>query len=476
MGKHKIARVADGSTFVLEVPDIRRTIKNEEKRRFEDLSFDLRFYPPNRPRGPAMFKFVLLDPLKRSSLHLRLDWALQQADGPLVRAFSHTVAFESNCGCRKKCKCRDNQTEGRYYLYPEKFPPRAEEDGVRLVLKVSRTTAPFVRSPRRSSRDRSPKRRSGERREALPSASKSTAGSRDRRKRRSSPSGHSRRSTAPHKKEETPRPPAHPTASPPEIVELSDDDVIVISDSERAPTTRLPQQKAFQQSEPDAPVRSSRDPRLKRHGASALSAQSPPEVIADERTLPAAQAGEKVVLLTVADLQSPVTKRARVDDEREAVTIRADGHSFRVDKQRLAAEWTFFARLVEQNAQFDPLEVGGVERRQMAAVVAWIERKEVDCSESNVYDLYVVAKHLEMPSFKTACIEAMKRGLTDENRAAAFVFAVQQGDADLLRALSPWNDTTTRKVLLLLECPQTMRLLGARSPFMQELYEGLYFQ
>ncbi|KAI6234231.1 hypothetical protein M3Y99_00819100 [Aphelenchoides fujianensis] len=85
--------------------------------------------------------------------------------------------------------------------------------------------------------------------------------------------------------------------------------------------------------------------------------------------------------------------------------------------------------------------------------------------------LDVVPRPAEIP---TACIETMKRGLTDENRARAYVFAVRQGDADLLRALSPWNDESTRKVLLLLECPKMMRLLGTRSPFMQELFEAMY--
>ncbi|KAI6222878.1 hypothetical protein M3Y99_01485700 [Aphelenchoides fujianensis] len=488
MGKQKTAPTADGSTFVLEVPDIRRRIKNEQERRFEDLAFDLRFYPPNRPRGPAMFRCVLLDLPKRSLVQLRLDWALHRVDGRLVRAYSQTIVFESNCGCRAKCKCKENRTEGRYYVYPEKFPSRAEEDGVRLVLTVSRVGEKKRRdrsrdrsmSPLRSPLDRSPKRRTRGRREAPPSTSKSTVRSRDHRKRRSSPRGHPSRPADLHEKEETDRPPAHPTTSPPEIVELSDDDVIVISDSERAPQQTTP----VQQLGSNAPVRSSRDPRIKRHGAPSLPAQSlpaqsppaqsPPEEIAEERTPASSQTGEKVVRLTVADLQTPASKRARAEDEREVVTIKADGHTFRVDKRRLAAEWTFFARLVEQKAQFDPLEVGGVDRRQMAAVVAWIERKEVECSESNVYDLYVIAKHLEMPGFKTACIEAMKRGLTDENRAAAFVFAVHQEDADLLRALSPWDEETTQKVLLLLEDPQMMQFLSTRSPFMQELFEEMY--
>ncbi|KAI6234218.1 hypothetical protein M3Y99_00817400 [Aphelenchoides fujianensis] len=203
---------------------------------------------------------------------------------------------------------------------------------------------------------------------------------------------------------------------------------------------------------------------------------------------------------STADPRIPPSKRSRAAKEEggmveekkprviEVVTIEADGEKFKaspieiffvyfvlqVDKQRLTAESTFFAQAVAANEGAGAFEVDGIDRPSMVALCEWVERGEVANFEQKACDLFIMAKQLGMPAFQAACIEAIKRGQTDENQAALFVFAVQQDDEELLGALSPWNEETTRKVVELLKCPDMKDVLSARSPFMAEMYAAMY--
>ncbi|KAI6221802.1 hypothetical protein M3Y99_01535700 [Aphelenchoides fujianensis] len=118
----------------------------------------------------------------------------------------------------------------------------------------------------------------------------------------------------------------------------------------------------------------------------------------------------------------PKLKKAK--DER-SLSIVVDGTEFQVDQELLIGESAFFARKLAKGEDLNEGLPDGISSETMAAVIEWIQKKQVADLDGRAHELY------------KACVESIKRTSknSSEHHTAAVLFAAEHEDAELKQAL-----------------------------------------
>ncbi|KAI6239885.1 hypothetical protein M3Y99_00520900 [Aphelenchoides fujianensis] len=126
----------NGTPFILHVPDVRERVARPTRRRFEDVEFILRFFPPDRRPHSSHFEFVLTRFLGRRLVLFAFEWAVQNSEKQTKFHNEEILEFEV-CGCPPNERCDHARFRKTWHhVSARELEEFAGDRPVRMILKL----------------------------------------------------------------------------------------------------------------------------------------------------------------------------------------------------------------------------------------------------------------------------------------------------------------------------------------------------
>ncbi|KAI6177913.1 hypothetical protein M3Y99_01976600 [Aphelenchoides fujianensis] len=169
------------------------------------------------------------------------------------------------------------------------------------------------------------------------------------------------------------------------------------------------------------------------------------------------------------DGEEEATKKRR---KRDLLKLLVDDAEFTVEREPLVASSGYFARAVAENVGATEFQLNGIHAPVLAAIVKWVERREVNRLDKVAQELYVMARVLEIPSLLEKCRDSIKLTCRFKNFAQSLIFAVEHEDPELIRAMAfLWR--TPERLLPVLVSDEFTKVLAERPLFMAEIFKAM---
>ncbi|KAI6185147.1 hypothetical protein M3Y99_01956400 [Aphelenchoides fujianensis] len=510
----------DGTaTFFFPVQSVEQKQEKDFRVRFEGVSFMLRFLPNSW--GDATFEFLALHFAARPRVPLEFEWSLQNADR--ITKFRHCeehMLADCDCKAKRKPNCNCSRTDAHVLFSLPQKPLRSFAGGktVCLTLKLRRLkendeldahkNSPFkglvlvangtkkTRAATRKIPPLSPPKPAeieiivlsddSDVEEERPEANGATNGVEAKEQPQNGQSEEAAGEARPEESREEQLEVVIPSIvlEAPQSAESS-------ASNDQPPTLEAEPQQADVQHEGEPQLETAKDrspsppespPRLHRSDSadgaeSGDSDVSIPSSSDDEETeQPAATPS------TAAPSDRPPKRphspkdgeeaAAKKRRKRDLLKLIVDEAEFTVEREPLVASSGYFARAVAENVGATEFQLNGIHAPALAAIVKWVERREVDHLDKVAQELYVMARVLEIPSLLEKCRDFIKLTCRFKNFAQSLIFAVEHEDPELIRAMAfLWR--SSEKLLPVLASEEFTTILGTRPLFMAEIFKAM---
>ncbi|KAI6221807.1 hypothetical protein M3Y99_01536200 [Aphelenchoides fujianensis] len=506
----------DGTaTFLFPVESVEQKQEQDGRVRFEGISFMLRYLPNSW--GDATFEFFALHFAARRQVPLEFDWSLQNADR--ITKFRHCEVVEladCECGTKRQSNCNCSHTKVHVLFSVPKKPLRSFAGGkaVCLTLKLRRLeesgdehapkSSPFsglvliangtrkTRAATRKIPPLSPPKRAeieiivlsddSDVEEERPNANGVANGPKDKPQ----PSDGQPAEAAGE---------ARPDGTRVEQLE-TESSSNVLEAPEPAESSALNDQPPTLEAEPQqAHVGQAGKPQVEMAKDRTLSPpETPPRLHRSDSTddaesgdldvsIPSSSDDDEADATSTAAPSDRPPKRPQSpkDGEEEAVkkrrkrdllTLIVDEEQFTVEREPLVATSGYFARAVAENVGATEFQLNGIPAPVLAAIVKWVERREVDRLDKVAHELYVMARVLEIPSLLEKCRDSIKLTCRFANFAQSLIFAVEHEDPELIGAMAfLWR--TPDRLLPVLASEEFKTILVERPMFMAKIFKAM---
>ncbi|KAI6239860.1 hypothetical protein M3Y99_00517900 [Aphelenchoides fujianensis] len=415
----------NGTPFILHVPDVRERVARPTRRRFEDVEFILRFFPPDRRPDSSDFEFVLTRFLGRRLVRFAFEWAVENSEKETKFRYKEVLEFEV-CGCPPNERCDHARfRKSWHHGSARELEEFAGDRPVRLILKLRPA------SPATSAQSESP---------ALSQGSSTTDAAREEpQKQAKSPFVQRTPIFSPAKQPQNPLGPplfSNPKQNADEQREQQDDEEEDEENMEDEEADVEDKEWVEPEDELEDSEDESEDESDDEESGDLIELQSSPK---HNRTIEPSAAKRPRPIEEGEDEATP-SKIQKTADAR-LLSLVVDGKEFEIERDLLIDESAFFAKKV---AKQEPL---------------------VECLPAEINSETMGAK---------TCVESIKRTFKQpgENLAAAVLFTVEHEDAELLRALEfAWKSTDG--LLQLLRSEEFRRVYRERPGFVERIVNAM---